>query len=232
MSNLAQKEHPYKTAQQTLSKEGWCVLEQVIPISIIEQGRQIVRQAALKNGIDDIWNIKEEVPDFDTWMEIRKTVNYYSGLDRLVEDPELISFVETILDTKVKTFPVNKVRLNLPFTKIAEHPWHQDEATWPDLAGQPSYTFWMPLTDSTPENGLEVCKKNFSGKMIEHNKGKIGSGPFIENEDFLMEEENYRTDLRAGDVVIFNPFIAHRTIRNTAGKIRVSFDFRYAPALT
>ena len=106
-------------------------------------------------------------------------------------------------------------------------PWHQDAGvTWEEADPYFILTVWLPLVNSTVENGcLEIMPRVHGDGLWEHSS-KPGIGTTIPD-DLMPSAESLLLPMKKGDVLLMHKEIPHRSGRNGSDGIRWSMDLRY-----
>ncbi len=107
----------------------------------------------------------------------------------------------------------NALIVSLPKEKKFDNPLHQD------IYNNHSNLFikiWAPLTEVGIERGsMELFKKSHNLGFIPPNYDKLKYYPEVNNENIKKFESNILT-FKPGPIVVFNPFILHRSIPNVS----------------
>ena len=134
--------------------------------------------------------------------------------------------------------PIHNLRAKLPWnlnsSPFTTLPWHQDYgATDPTVDYVRLITVWIPLGPaSTRHGGLEIIPRSNHLGWLSHSRAE--RGPEVDQEtmrDALQANCNLcpvSVQASAGDVVIFDQFTLHRSLKNKSRICRWSLDFRYA----
>src|SRR6266576_1165360 len=77
----------------------------------------------------------------------------FPGYFVLMSNPKILDAVESLLGPEIFANPVYNTRPKVPRVAAGAVPWHQDKSYWPDANSNPVVTVWIPLVDSTTENG-------------------------------------------------------------------------------
>ncbi len=88
-------------------------------------------------------------------------------------------------------------------------------------------TVWVPLVDATPANG---CLQVISG--VHRRRRVYWSGGFGVSDEHLPAGEVVTLPMGAGDVLLMDKLIPHRSTENRTDGIRWSLDLRYQRAGT
>ncbi len=151
----------------------------------------------------------------------------------LVTHPKILDIVEQLIGPEITSNPIQHVRIKPPAHALSSSEarahvtttdWHQDMGvTLPEADETRMVTVWLAVTDATVENG---CLQVFPGRrkdMLPHcTKTQVGiAAPFI------PKGEAVPAPVKAGGLVIFDPFTPHASLPNVSDTYRWSFDLRY-----
>lgn len=101
--------------------------------------------------------------------------------------------------------------------------WHQDNG-YTYVEPQSYLTFWIAITDATPENGcIQVVPGVHRDGTLEHRSTPIGE------ECWADPERAVDVAVEAGDVVVFTSLTPHATGRNTTDEVRKAYIVQYVP---
>ena len=93
-----------------------------------------------------------------------------------------------------------------------------------EAEGSNIVTHWMPLIDSTIENGcLQVIPGCVPLGYISHQR----AGGTTVVPELLPETEPVNLECERGDVVLMHRFTPHRSVNNNTNQCRWSLDLRY-----
>ncbi len=157
------------------------------------------------------------------------------GYFDLMRNPKIIDAVESLIGPELFSNPVYNVRPKVPKVAAGAVPWHQDKSYWPDANANPVITVWIPMVDSTHENGcLHLIPGTHRKRVIEfHNEGVTGTG-YLESDAKVVEEEVKKREIialpvAAGSAILFNDRLLHSSTPNNSDHVRWSVDLRYQP---
>ena len=117
---------------------------------------------------------------------------------------------------------------------VGETPWHQDNAVLTeDADGTEVLTVWIPLVDTTIENGClialpgshRMCKKS----IAQHCPRGHGA---LEIPHSVVQPHRERVvpiPVQRGGVLIFHRRLMHASLPNLTDDLRSSLDLRYQP---
>jgi len=105
-----------------------------------------------------------------------------------------------------------------------DHLWHQDSV-------DPAFTskrqrasilgFWIPLHDVSIEEGAIEISVGSHCKPIPHTEADAyGRLYFLEEQ--VSAYKKYIVPMCFGDVLALDPWVAHRTVRNSCGRVRIA----------
>ena len=160
----------------------------------------------------------------------------------LIND-RLLDLIEPIIGPEILCSPIQHVRAKLPESLRTEAdknidqaelenaingdvaPWHQDAQVHLEDA-DPSYilTVWLPLCDTTPENG---CLQIIPGQ---HVRDTVFWSEGFGISDLNLPKTPVKTlPMQKGSVLLMHKLIPHRSTPNYTDSIRWSLDLRYQP---
>lgn len=148
----------------------------------------------------------------------------------VLRHPPLVSCVASILGPDIIGSSAYRIRIKMPKYDHGEVPWHQDSGYF--LAHCDHHlilTCWIPLVDSTLENGcLYVLPRAHKQGIIRHYTG--GHAGFLEiPEDELPASEPVPIEMAQGGVLFLTNLTPHASFANTSDIVRWSIDLRYQP---
>lgn len=141
----------------------------------------------------------------------------------IMEDPALLSVVETILGGPCEMF--QDMALLKPPGFGREKPWHQDHAYFNIPEGTKVVGVWIALDETYPENG---CMHFLPGG---HKQGPIAHWNRrdwqICDSDVLSKNGQVATPLPAGGCLIFDGLTPHGTPTNKSNARRRALQYHY-----
>jgi len=112
-------------------------------------------------------------------------------------------------------------------------PWHRDGRYWP-IKPLATTSVWIAVTDTTVENGcLRVIPGSHAAKSIgEHYRDHSDDVTIPETlqRDQFDESKARDIELEAGQMVIFDVYMAHGSQANRSGAKRIGYALRFMPA--
>jgi ectoine hydroxylase-related dioxygenase (phytanoyl-CoA dioxygenase family) len=159
----------------------------------------------------------------------------FEGYFTLMTNPKVLDAVESLIGPEIFCNPVYNVRPKVPRVAAGAVPWHQDKSYWPDANSNPVITVWIPLVDSTHENGcLQLIPGTHRRKVINfHFEAHTGTG-YTETDLEAVEREAKKRRIvsipvPAGTAILFNDRLLHSSTPNNSSHVRWSVDLRYQP---
>lgn len=231
--------------------EGYLVLEAFLSDEDMKPAREammhkvdIIARDLLKNG--KINNLLENEPfptrlarlfgnltDEDFLKFGRGWRDRFPGYFHLMSNPKILDVVESLSGSEIFSNPVYNVRPKVPKVSAGTVPWHQDKSYWPDASANPVITVWIPLVDSTPENGcLQLISQTHKKPVIQHSSEDAdGKGFLTLPSEYVVERKKEIVSLpvKAGSAVLFNDRLVHGSTPNNSDHVRWSVDLRYQP---
>lgn len=149
----------------------------------------------------------------------------------LMSNPKILDAVESLIGPELFSNPVYNVRPKVPKVAAGAVPWHQDKSYWPDANSNPVITVWIPLVDSTPENGcLHIIPGTHKKRVIQHVQETYSGTGFLAIEDeHVKGKKILQLPMKAGSAVLFNDRLLHMSTPNNSDHVRWSVDLRYQP---
>ena len=160
----------------------------------------------------------------------------YRRIDDLQLDPLFLGYMQHPLFreiTEALIGPDVSIFRAMFMNKPAEHgthlPWHQDVGIGWGLDSNPETTIWTALDAATIENG---CMQVVKGS---HKFGVINEMHFPSEDDqakYIREENCIYLEAEAGEAILLNNLLLHRSARNPTGKPRRAISIAYMDAST
>lgn len=151
----------------------------------------------------------------------------------LMSNPKIIDAVESLIGPELFSNPVYNVRPKVPKVAAGAVPWHQDKSYWPDANSNPVITVWIPLVDSTHENGcLHIWPRTHTKRVLSYHPDQHTGTSYTEiDEEHLAnaQREAVALPLKAGGAIFFNDRCVHMSTPNNSNHVRWSVDLRYQP---
>ena len=165
------------------------------------------------------------------------------GVFGFLRNSRLLDLLEGIIGSEIICSPIQHARAKLPEAVIERArgtddaaqeqlraivqenvaPWHQDAQVHLEVADPHAITtVWVPLVDSTPENG---CLQLIPG--IHQDRTVYWSEGFGVSDERLPPGDVVTLPMQAGDVLLMDKLIPHRSTPNHTDSIRWSLDLRY-----
>jgi len=155
------------------------------------------------------------------------------GYFHLMSNPKILDAVESLIGSELFANPVYNVRPKVPKVAAGAVPWHQDKSYWPDANSNPVITVWIPLVDSTHENGcLHIIPRTHKKRLLNYHAETYSSTGYTEVElDYVQrkKKEIMAIPLEAGGAILFNDRLIHSSTPNNSDHVRWSVDLRYQP---
>ncbi|MFN8371283.1 MAG: phytanoyl-CoA dioxygenase family protein [Anaerolineae bacterium] len=155
---------------------------------------------------------------------------------KLMTHPKLLDVVELFVGSEILVNPVHHVRIKPPeglithretaSTLTLKTEWHQDQGVvLPEADETTILTVWLPLVDTTIENGcLCVIPGTHKGELVTHCPGIQTHIP-----EKLLPGQPIALPIKKGSVLLMHRRTIHSSLTNHSTGIRWSFDLRYQP---
>jgi len=160
----------------------------------------------------------------------------YRRIDDLQLDPLFLGYMqhpvfreitEALIGPNVSIF--RAMFMNKPAEHGTHLPWHQDVGIGWGLDSNPEVTVWTALDAATIENG---CMQVVPGS---HKHGVINEMHFPSEADqarYARDEDCIHMEAAAGEAILLNNLLLHRSARNPTGKPRRAISIAYMDAAT
>ncbi len=169
---------------------------------------------------------------------IEPLIDLSDAFARLSRDPRVTAPAEALLDDEVELF---EDKLNLKLPGGAGFPWHQDWSCCWRAHTDELVTCFVALDDATEENGpLEVIPGSHHRRVCLPFRSDAEN---IDDPAFRAKTEGFEVDpaavdrtllvrpqLRAGDMIVFDPYLLHHSDRNRSDQPRRTIIYTYHPA--
>ena len=155
----------------------------------------------------------------------------FPGYYYLMMNPRILDPVESLIGGELFANPVYNTRPKVPKVAAGAVPWHQDKSYWPGANANPVITVWIPLVDTTLENGcLNLMPRTHTRLLLPfHNEQYSGTG-YLETDDTQMPPARVLAmPMEAGSALLFNDRCLHMSTINSSDHVRWSVDLRYQP---
>lgn len=157
----------------------------------------------------------------------------FSGYFHFMSNPKILDAVESLIGPELFSNPVYNVRPKVPKVAAGAVPWHQDKSYWPDANANPVITVWIPLVDSTHQNGcLHIIPGTHKKRAVKHGAEEYsGTGYLALDDEYVnkRKKEILVLPMKAGSGVLFNDRLIHSSTPNNSDGVRWSVDLRYQP---
>ena len=239
------------TQLEIYDREGFLVLENLLTdddmaaprAAMMEKTDQIARDLAASGLISDtladepfptrLARLFDGLDDADFLKYGRGWRDRLPGYFHLMSNPKITDVVESLIGPELFSNPVYNVRPKVPGVAAGAVPWHQDKSYWPDANANPVITVWIPLVDSTHENGcLHLIPGTHKKRAVRHGVEEYSGTGFLEIEPAEVEKrrkEIIALPMKAGSAVFFNDRLIHSSTPNKSDHVRWSVDLRYQP---
>jgi len=159
----------------------------------------------------------------------------FPGYYRLMCNSKIIDSVESLIGPEIFSNPIYNSRPKVPKVAAGAVPWHQDKSYWPEANANPVITVWIPVVDSTSENGcLHLIPGTHTSRVYTSEiEGVTGTGYLQVSDDQVKAEAKLRQivalPVSAGSAILFNDRLLHMSTPNLSDHVRWSIDLRYQP---
>ena len=173
----------------------------------------------------------------ECWDNYRRDIEGKGGgghrgreMFHLLTHPRLLDLMEGLLGEEIISSSVYRIRPKVPYNVRGEVPWHQDSGYFaPHCDNSLIVTCWIPLVDSTIENGcLKVLPRAHRGGVVTHHTGGRGGYLVIEGEDLPRpEREAAFVPVPLGGALLLTNLSPHSSETNSTEITRWAVDLRY-----
>lgn len=151
-----------------------------------------------------------------------------------LHNQNLLDMLEDLVGPEIYCNPTHHVRPKLPEETVPTDwvqasPFHQDAAVLlPEADDTLVITTWIPLVDSTPENGtLQIYPGLHKGEIRRHEQFPTGWGLV---DECLPEGEPLTLSMKKGDLIFIHCRTPHGSQPNRTDAVRWSLDLRFHDA--
>jgi ectoine hydroxylase-related dioxygenase (phytanoyl-CoA dioxygenase family) len=158
----------------------------------------------------------------------------FPGYFEFMSNPKIVQPIVSLIGPEVFSNPVYNVRPKVPRVAAGAVPWHQDKSYWPDANANPVITAWIPLVDSTMENGcLHLIPRTQKEKVLTWHADEYTGTGYTEIDEkhmrLLKLGKIIALPVTAGSIIFFNDRLVHSSTPNNSDHVRWSLDLRYQP---
>lgn len=236
---------------ETYDREGYIVLENLLSDDDMAPAREAMSQKVaqiadelfadglISNKFEDapfkyrLAKLFENLTDEDFLKYGRGWRDRWPGYFHFLWTPKILGAVESLIGPELFANPVYNGRPKVPGVAAGAVPWHQDKSYWPDTNANPVITVWIPLVDSTHENGcLHLIPRTHKKRAVSHGKESYSGTSYLEiapSEIESRKKEIIALPMKAGSAVLFNDRLIHSSTPNKSDHVRWSVDLRYQP---
>ena len=149
----------------------------------------------------------------------------------LMSNPKILDAVESLIGPELFANPIYNVRPKVPLVAAGAVPWHHDKSYWPDANANPVITVWIPLLDSTHENGcLHLIPRTHTKRVMSFHADPYTGTQYTKlDEQHLEKKKKIAPPIEAGGAILFNDRLVHSSTTNNSDHVRWSVDLRYQP---
>ena len=152
---------------------------------------------------------------------------------QVMSHPNLLNALEKLIGPEIVASSVYRIRPKVPGWGRGVVPWHQDSGYFEAHCDRSLIvTCWIPLVDSTPENGcLQVLPRAHRSGVLTHHTGGNAGFLVIEDSDLPPPPMDAVTvPVPLGGVLFLTNLAPHCSTPNVTDTIRWSVDLRYQSA--
>jgi len=232
------------------NKNGYVILKNVIPNSRIDALLENIYKLYCKYSMDSEFDELEYPWKSELFhkklIEFRKKEPKLFGaiydslktsltLTQLVSDDRIVDNVAKFLNVKPSDVSISEpmCRLDVPNDKRNALEWHQERSFFPqNRDGLHSLVCWIPLTNVTEEMGaIHISPESHMSGLItpkqNEKKSELSTRQISVPEEYVKKYEDLTVTIDAGDVVLFNMLLFHRSGVNISDKVRFAVQSRF-----
>lgn len=146
-----------------------------------------------------------------------------------LKNKKILDLAESFVGSEIICNPIQHIRAVLPIKESQRlpTPWHQDAGVcWPDTDPYFMLTIWIPIVDTTLNNGcLVVLPGSHKFGMFTHVWNEAGLAVPLEHQPPNLTPQP--VPIQAGGVILFHNYTLHSAKPNKSDTVRWSFDLRY-----
>jgi ectoine hydroxylase-related dioxygenase (phytanoyl-CoA dioxygenase family) len=231
----------YLVIEHLLSDEELAPAREAMSDKVSEIARALHADGLISNTFDDepfktrLAKLFENLSDNDFLRWGRGWRDRRAGYYHLMSNPKILDAVESLIGGEIFSNPVYNTRPKVPKVAAGAVPWHQDKSYWPDANANPVITVWIPLVDSTHENGcLHLIPGTHRHRVMTHDTEHETGAAFLATEPAAVKEASRKRAILplpvpAGSAILFNDRLLHMSTPNKSDHVRWSVDLRYQP---
>lgn len=153
-----------------------------------------------------------------------------TSLNQIVYNKEIIKTIKYLLNIEYTAYvKYHIVRIDPPKDERFLYKWHQE--SFYSIPNTPSIQLWAPLINcNNEENGTIDVLLGSHKEELPHYIEKVPNGHtqlFIKDEDIKKQHEFLKAELSPSDIVLFHPYLIHKSNSNFSEKIRYSLVSHY-----
>ncbi len=206
--------------REQFDRDGFFVLREAVdPATIAEVEAACAEGVAAASGFLEAIGGRISVAGLDTQVVAPHLVVGSEALQRFCRDPLLAGTCRDLMGDDVRLYWEQAV-YKAPH---GAEPvlWHQDNG-YTFIEPQDYLTFWVSLTDATPENGcVSVMPGAHRDGTLAHAETPIGFECWGDHDTAVD------VPTAAGDIVVFSSLSPHATRVNTTGEVRKAYIVQY-----
>ena len=174
----------------------------------------------------------EHAPGSETVRVIEPAGHLHPDLDRLLEDPRIVSPVRDILDTHEVSVWTNKLNLKRA-GEGSGFGWHQDSPYWVHDSDHVDLlpNVYLAFDDASVDNGcLRIIRRSHRDGCLPGTSDGTQLGGFFTDPSCFDESDEVLLEVPAGSLVFFDPHTIHGSGPNHSEKARRAFIMTFQPA--
>lgn len=210
---------------ETFNRDGYVILEQALPASVVgqvltatDQAERAYNEALVASGG------RSGISEVGAMTVSAHLVSRHAVLRQLSTHELFADLAHDLIGDDVNLYWDQAVYKKPE--KPRRFPWHQDNG-YVYIEPQQYLTCWIPLTEATSDNGCPQIAPGLHrrGTLRHTYVEPLGWQCFVE-----PPGEVVAAPTSPGDVIVFSSLAPHFTGPNVTGKVRKAYILQYAPA--
>ncbi len=228
--------------QELLDEGDLAPIKQALLDKVSEIAEQLLRAGLIEHGFEEepfetrLARMFDGLTENDFLRFGRSWRDRHPGYFAFINNPKILSAVESLLGPEIFSNPVYNSRPKVPNIAAGAVPWHQDRSYWPGANANPVITAWIPLVDADECNGcLKFWPRTHNTNLIPYHHESYSGTAYTEVDlDHVALKEFKKitpvtVPIEAGGAILFNDRCIHMSTPNFSDHVRWSVDLRYQP---
>lgn len=174
--------------------------------------------------------IKLDKKDHSQIHLIYNVIRNSTSLNQIVYNHKVVKIIKHLLEVEHSLYvKYHIVRIDPPKDERFLYKWHQE--SFYSIPNTPSIQLWAPLVNSNnKKNGTIDVLVGSHKKELPHYIEKVPDGHiqlYIKDEDIKRNYTLLKAEVSPSDIVLFHPYLIHKSNSNLSEKIRYSIVSHY-----